>query len=713
MTKKSRRNRQRKQLTAINVFGFGEQDISGLVKQAKNRGVSQKKSEAREEQRQKATNKAIEEASATTEVYISQLPRSTTPLHLLKSILYYLRLHRLQPTDKPWHIPEQGTRASFEFPVVRIEIKQPKTYYYQYVNANVSLKSGIYADVLLRSPQAIPFIVLGHLAQVSSSHFVSVPGVGSAWRARPDPGSERWRVGLVQVGEAPRADFFRTFWASAPIMDVTTNSHVELNPVTSVLAITIGRSQKMFQADSRLNQFRQVEAMLRIEIPFRSICESPFPHRIQGLSEKSFAVCIPITKPPLLYRSQMPRLDLQANITPPASRVWDCTGGADMEVRWIRTVDPTREQVFSRAKTIRVFMAIEDFSRFFRSIYKQCLVDNPKPKILFMTSTRQPRLPDKQAMFQEAKQKYKASFGLRYWVDCLLSTRRINIDSITPEFWEIVTQDLSEDMARNVLDMMYHRVLEEEEGFEGTPVEMLRNCIASCGIDDEKTVSNVTGSQGVSESGVLDDDSSRNTPNMNELDRLSVGSFESNNTEEFEVDMLFRALDINLDEIRDQLQGNQADKTASVKSIDIPPAVADITPSTKARHHAYIRRVIYTPTQCIVARAETDLLNRVLRAFFEHMDRFLRISFCDEDGGSVGHIGSNDVLARVRMALRDGVYAAGEKFVFLAFSNSQLRDHSAWFYNETPDPSANVKPPTADEIRNWMGDFSHIRVPGK
>ena len=44
----------------------------------------------------------------------------------------------------------------------------------------------------------------------------------------------------------------------------------------------------------------------------------------------------------------------------------------------------------------------------------------------------------------------------------------------------------------------------------------------------------------------------------------------------------------------------------------------------------------------------------------------------------------------------------GEKYTFLAYSNSQLRTQSCWFYR-------NNDLTTCDDIRKWMGNFSNIK----
>ena len=109
-----------------------------------------------------------------------------------------------------------------------------------------------------------------------------------------------------------------------------------------------------------------------------------------------------------------------------------------------------------------------------------------------------------------------------------------------------------------------------------------------------------------------------------------------------------------------------------------------------------------------------ELLNRVLRQFHDHRDRFIRVTFCDEDGCRISLKSTPDLLTQIRIQLQTGIIVAGEKFIFLAFSNSQLREASLWMYNETPCPSTDISPPpSADQIRMWMGDFSQIRSPGK
>lgn len=123
------------------------------------------------------------------------------------------------------------------------------------------------------------------------------------------------------------------------------------------------------------------------------------------------------------------------------------------------------------------------------------------------------------------------------------------------------------------------------------------------------------------------------------------------------------------------------------------------------------RRILVTPLRVCPQLPEMDMSNRILRQYAAHNERFVRVTFVDENFGSILQARSNHVFdRRIRSLLRNGIMVAGNKFVFLAFSNSQLREQSAWFYNETP---TTVQVPSANEIRASMGDLSSILIVGK
>ncbi|KAF6144647.1 hypothetical protein GIB67_006139 [Kingdonia uniflora] len=129
----------------------------------------------------------------------------------------------------------------------------------------------------------------------------------------------------------------------------------------------------------------------------------------------------------------------------------------------------------------------------------------------------------------------------------------------------------------------------------------------------------------------------------------------------------------------------------------------------------YIRRIQITPSKVYFCGPEAIVSNRVLRHYHELMDNFIRVSFVDEDweklrstdlsprtpslGEDAQHTG---IYSRILSVLRCGIAIGDKRFDFLAFSSSQLRDNSTWMF-------ASENGITAAGIREWMGDFSHIR----
>jgi hypothetical protein len=121
-----------------------------------------------------------------------------------------------------------------------------------------------------------------------------------------------------------------------------------------------------------------------------------------------------------------------------------------------------------------------------------------------------------------------------------------------------------------------------------------------------------------------------------------------------------------------------------------------------------VRKVVVTPTTSYILTPTIETSNRVIRYFKDKKDHFLRVQFVDEALSKVGSSNGNfDFNNTVNLALYDRVYytlhhgiTIGDRhYEFLAFSASQLRDHSCWFFS----PTGNL---TADKIREWMGNFS-------
>ncbi|KAK9775173.1 putative RNA dependent RNA polymerase-domain-containing protein [Seiridium cardinale] len=128
-------------------------------------------------------------------------------------------------------------------------------------------------------------------------------------------------------------------------------------------------------------------------------------------------------------------------------------------------------------------------------------------------------------------------------------------------------------------------------------------------------------------------------------------------------------------------------------------------------HCTWVRKLIVTPSKVYLSSPCPETTNRVLRHYNNERDRFLRVQFTDErtDGKIHAHPDSDvsdSLFSRVYRALRQGIRIGDRHFHFLAFGNSQFREHGAYFFC----PTATI---SCDDIRDWMGDFSHIDVVAK
>lgn len=125
---------------------------------------------------------------------------------------------------------------------------------------------------------------------------------------------------------------------------------------------------------------------------------------------------------------------------------------------------------------------------------------------------------------------------------------------------------------------------------------------------------------------------------------------------------------------------------------------------------ALMRRGTVTPGGLVFGTPSVETTNRVIRHYSMYNDRFLRVSFSDEK--FFGRINGtekmtlNEVFTRVFRALKQGITIGGRTFEFLAFGNSQLREHGAYFFASNSEVCAN-------DIRAWMGDFKGIRIVAK
>ena len=123
-------------------------------------------------------------------------------------------------------------------------------------------------------------------------------------------------------------------------------------------------------------------------------------------------------------------------------------------------------------------------------------------------------------------------------------------------------------------------------------------------------------------------------------------------------------------------------------------------------HCCYMRSARITPSTVYFNTPTVDISNRIIRRYREHSDRFLRVRFTDEK--LLGRISAsvdntrNEIFTRVKRTLANGIVIGDMHYEFLAFGNSQFREHGAYFFAGQPGL-------TAANIRAWMGTFNNIR----
>jgi RNA-dependent RNA polymerase len=119
-----------------------------------------------------------------------------------------------------------------------------------------------------------------------------------------------------------------------------------------------------------------------------------------------------------------------------------------------------------------------------------------------------------------------------------------------------------------------------------------------------------------------------------------------------------------------------------------------------------MRAATVTPSMVYWDTPSMEITNRVIRQYSQYSDRFLRVRFKDEklEGriNSTDHKMMDEIFLRVKRTMSNGIKLGDRKYEFLAFGNSQFREHGAYFF-------ASDSHITASHIRAWMGEFSDIR----
>lgn len=118
------------------------------------------------------------------------------------------------------------------------------------------------------------------------------------------------------------------------------------------------------------------------------------------------------------------------------------------------------------------------------------------------------------------------------------------------------------------------------------------------------------------------------------------------------------------------------------------------------------RSATVTPSTIYYSSPTPEMSNRILRRWDQYADQFLRVRFTDERSEGRIH-SSNDtskmeLYNRVFQCLREGIKLGDRHFYFLAASNSQFREHGAYFFA----PKHGL---TAERMRADMGVFSDIK----
>ncbi|KAF7937915.1 uncharacterized protein EAE97_007711 [Botrytis byssoidea] len=128
---------------------------------------------------------------------------------------------------------------------------------------------------------------------------------------------------------------------------------------------------------------------------------------------------------------------------------------------------------------------------------------------------------------------------------------------------------------------------------------------------------------------------------------------------------------------------------------------------------AFSRKATVTPTSILFNSPTVETTNRVLRHYSKENEegRFLRVQFTDEKfegriNSCADKIRNDAIFTRVFRVISNGVRIGDRHYEFLAFGNSQFRENGAYFFCPPPYLSCN-------DIRQWMGTFSHINVVAK
>ena len=136
-------------------------------------------------------------------------------------------------------------------------------------------------------------------------------------------------------------------------------------------------------------------------------------------------------------------------------------------------------------------------------------------------------------------------------------------------------------------------------------------------------------------------------------------------------------------------------QTSTPDEVELPP------------FYIMMRRIVVTPTKEIYLIPEPMVQNRIVRQY--RTDQFIRIIFRDEDFCRISSAQSSDldlVMKEFVKRMNTGFNIGNRHYDFLGCSNSQLREHGAWFFSEYDGI-------TARSIREKAGELSSLRCISK
>ncbi|KAF8382708.1 rrf-3 [Pristionchus pacificus] len=121
-----------------------------------------------------------------------------------------------------------------------------------------------------------------------------------------------------------------------------------------------------------------------------------------------------------------------------------------------------------------------------------------------------------------------------------------------------------------------------------------------------------------------------------------------------------------------------------------------------------VRKLMVTPSRLLPMSPDVMMTNRVVRQF--GAENALRIVYRDENGQKlkVNDFGQDQMapllIDMVKNTMDKKVTICGRDYQFLAWSNSQMRDHGCYMYSQVEKEDGTII--TIDKIRDWMGNFS-------